>query len=151
MKGSKTSTPVGTQYDTNGNLIGGYCTVGSYCPKGSVTPTACGPGKFSATTGNTNSSQCNTCTPGYYCPNASLSHPIICPAGYYCPLGTSSYTLQCRPGFMCPQGSYEETVKFNCNSCNNHLTFECRNVRLEHFSQAAGSRTALLAPVDSIV
>ena len=98
-------------------MIGGICPTGTYCPVGSVTPTACAPGKFSATTGNFNVTQCVTCTPGYYCPYANTSTPIICPSGYYCPKGTGFYSLSCLPGRMCPRGSAAEIVSLLIKMC----------------------------------
>jgi hypothetical protein len=84
--------------------------MGSYCPKGSITPIPCGAGKFSANLGNTNSSQCNLCTAGYYCPNATTSVPLKCPEGYYCPAGTVRYSLLCDRGYYCPIGSFDQQV-----------------------------------------
>lgn len=90
--------------------------MGTYCPEGSITPTACGPGTFSSSTGNTNSSQCFDCTPGYYCPNATTAFPIMCPVGYYCPLGTDYFSLLCDEGYYCPEGSASPQVIYNAIS-----------------------------------
>ncbi|CAN0548249.1 unnamed protein product, partial [Ectocarpus sp. 12 AP-2014] len=58
--------------------------------------------------GNTNSTACLPCTPGFICPNASTSVPTEpCPAGFYCPAGTAEATLQCGVGEACLESSGE--------------------------------------------
>lgn len=53
-----------------------------------MTPLACPSGKYSGSTGNTNSNACLLCTPGFICPNARTEVPTEpCPPGYYCPEG----------------------------------------------------------------
>lgn len=43
------------------------CPAGYYCEQGSGTPTACPAGTMSDTDGNVNITNCEDCTPGYYC------------------------------------------------------------------------------------
>lgn len=46
------------------------------------------------------SSECSTCTAGFYCDPANIG-PEECPDGYYCPEGT-----QRANEFPCPAGYY---------------------------------------------
>ena len=63
--------------------------------------------------GNINITDCESCTPGYYCNGHGLSQPSgQCSAGYYCPGGddTATPTNQaCSPGHFCMVGSHNET------------------------------------------
>jgi hypothetical protein len=120
-QGSTTSTPHRVLND-DGDVIADICPTGSYCDEGSVMPSSCGPGFFSSSTGNSNSSYCFLCTPGYYCPNATTSFPIPCPEGYYCPLGSSYYELLCDEGYMCPERSYSPQVMTCTSSPSTYLT-----------------------------
>lgn len=110
LQGSTTNTP-NRELDGEGKVIGDVCPKGSYCPEGSITPRACPPGTFSASSGNTNSSDCMSCTAGYYCPNASTVVPLECPTGYYCPIGSVYYELLCDEGQYCPTGSASPQVR----------------------------------------
>ena len=110
------STPLNIR-DDYGNVVADICPRGSFCEEASIMPTACGPGYFSSSTGNSNFSFCFECTPGFYCPNASTAYPVVCPEGYYCPLGTSYYELLCDEGYMCPEGSYAPQVFFTTIMC----------------------------------
>lgn len=92
-QGSKTPSPLNVT-DDDGNVLGDICTAGHYCPEGSVTPVACPSGKYSGSTGNTNSTACLACTPGFICPNASTEAPTEpCPAGFYCPAGACPWLV----------------------------------------------------------
>ncbi|CAN0474704.1 unnamed protein product, partial [Ectocarpus sp. 8 AP-2014] len=96
------------EVDEDGNVVGGVCPAGYFCPVGSETPQACPSGTYSGSTGNTNSTACLPCTPGFICPNASTSVPTEpCPAGFYCPAGTAEATLQCGVGEACLESSGE--------------------------------------------
>lgn len=86
-QGSTTSTPLNA-IDEDGDVVGDTCPVGYYCPMGSSFPSACPPGTFSNSTGNTNLNDCQQCTPGFTCPDASTAAPTEpCPSGFYCPSG----------------------------------------------------------------
>lgn len=90
-QGSWTPAPQDAS-DENG-AVGDVCPPGYYCTTGSVSPRACPSGKYSLSTGNTNSSACLLCEPGFMCPNASTDIPTEpCPQGFYCPAGA------CAPG-----------------------------------------------------
>ena len=80
------------------------CRKGHYCPKGDVNPcpVPCPNGTFNALFGLQQVSECQPCTPGYYCIPEGLEQPAgPCPGGYYCPLGTAE-----PDSFPCPIGFY---------------------------------------------
>ncbi|RUS80924.1 hypothetical protein EGW08_011305, partial [Elysia chlorotica] len=85
------------------------CPSGQYCPLGSDTPTPCPAGTFSFTPGNTNLSNCDACTPGYFCAgvgNTNYTGP--CLSGFYCPAGQDSANppeFNCTLGHYCPEAS----------------------------------------------
>jgi len=77
------------------------CPSGSYCPKGSSFPLICPKGTYS---GLPTASECNDCTPGYYCSTDGLRLPTaICPVGHYCDDGTIDPT-------PCPSGTYSNAT-----------------------------------------
>ena len=100
--GSSTPTP-------QDGVAGGLCTPGHYCPAGSALPTPCPEGTLNAKPGSHNVSQCDPCTPGYYCATPGLTNATAkCHAGYYCPSGVSVPTPPeyiCPFGYQCPLGS----------------------------------------------
>ena len=53
--------PVG---QSEANPSASLCWPGYYCPRGSATPTPCPVGTFSNSSGNTNETDCQACTPG---------------------------------------------------------------------------------------
>ena len=73
---------------------------------------------------------CQPCTPGWYCGSKGLPVPTNrCQQGYYCP-GAASNNLQyqCTPGYYCTTGSDSKTPcgsgtyqdqfgKWNCKDC----------------------------------
>jgi len=87
----------------------------------------CPPGKFGVSEGLMSADCSGPCSPGHWCPAASivatqiacpagvfgnatgLKSPMCsdaCPEGYYCPPGTSVPTLVCdEPSVYCPRGS----------------------------------------------
>ncbi|CAH1797039.1 unnamed protein product, partial [Owenia fusiformis] len=82
------------------------CPPGYYCESGSATPTPCPAGTFSNDEGNVNVTDCQPCTPGYYCSgtaNTNVSGP--CAPMYYCPAGQDTATpveYNCTIGHYCP-------------------------------------------------
>lgn len=92
--------------DTQPDPSDQVCPVGHYCEQGSATPTPCPSGTMSNTAGNTNLTDCNSCTPGYYCAgtgNTNYTGP--CAPNYYCPSGQQSSTpneYNCTIGHYCP-------------------------------------------------
>ena len=64
---------------------------------------------FYLSKGNVNETNCQACTPGYYCAgtgNTNVTGP--CDAGYYCPAGqdtASPAAYNCTLGHYCPVGS----------------------------------------------
>ncbi|XP_070551141.1 neurogenic locus notch homolog protein 1-like [Ptychodera flava] len=107
------------------------CPVGHYCPEGTTEPITCPAGTFSNDTGLHNVTECEPCTPGFYCDADGLIEPTApCSAGFYCPAAsTSSEQIICPPGKYCP---LQTSVPYNCPNG----TFS-NNTRLE----AAGDCT----------
>ena len=77
-----------------------------------------------------NISNCQTCTPGWYCGGDGLAEPTNkCSQGYYCVSGAKNDTQhQCPPGYYCPTGSADkrpcesgtyqnEWGKWTCKTC----------------------------------
>ena len=68
---------------------------------------------FSDDLGGVNLTDCEACTPGYYCEDYGLPAPNgPCDAGYYCPTGVDTAKpaqYACSPGHFCLQGSWNET------------------------------------------
>ena len=80
----------------------GICTRGHYCVVGSHRPEPCPIGTFSAVEQNTNISECEPCTPGYYCDGEGLDAPRgPCNGGFYCP---EKQTIPNPPDYVCPTG-----------------------------------------------
>eukprot|EP00163_Fabomonas_tropica_P011852 TRINITY_DN227_c0_g2_i1.p1 TRINITY_DN227_c0_g2~~TRINITY_DN227_c0_g2_i1.p1 ORF type:complete len:7500 (+),score=2428.07 TRINITY_DN227_c0_g2_i1:177-22676(+) len=130
---SKNTYPDGDNGKGDGTGVGGTCPVGRYCPAGTTVPQPCPIGTIggAGVTGLTQTSECQPCTPGFYCsdmgretPNgpcaaghycalsASVAAPVggcagpngqgdACPAGKYCPVG-SAQPLGCAPGTWQP-------------------------------------------------
>lgn len=63
--------------------------------------------------GNVNITDCNQCTPGWYCEGYGLSEPTDkCARGYFCPGGQNTsqpVELACSPGHFCLEGSWNQT------------------------------------------
>ena len=87
---------------TTGNI----CPAGKYCVEGSITGTGCPKGTFSATEGLTMDTDCDDCTPGYYCGSVGLTVETgTCWAGKYlrhsCKRSTKAhYFLYLKHGLM---------------------------------------------------
>ncbi|CAG5113265.1 Oidioi.mRNA.OKI2018_I69.chr2.g7385.t1.cds [Oikopleura dioica] len=85
------------------------CTPGHYCEKGFEYE--CPSGTFRLTSGSSSIDYCVECTPGFICPNATVSPTIKCPPGFFCPLGTGENEEQpCTPGHFCPEASDREIL-----------------------------------------
>ncbi|XP_038155551.1 uncharacterized protein LOC119792815 [Cyprinodon tularosa] len=95
------------------NLTGFQCPSGYYCPMGTLVPKPCPKGTYSKLRGLANSSQCQSCRPGFYCSEPGLSSVSgPCLPGYYCLEGSSSPSPSsgesgdvCPEGHCCPQGT----------------------------------------------
>ena len=63
--------------------------------------------------GGVNTSDCEACTPGYYCAEYHLTAPNgHCDPGYFCPGGQDTAQpaeYACSPGHTCPVGSHNQT------------------------------------------
>lgn len=82
---------------------------GYYCEEGTTNPTPCPEGTLSNTEGNVNVTNCEPCTPGYYCEGtANTNYTGPCSPGYYCPAGSVSGNAtenNCTIGHHCPEAS----------------------------------------------
>ena len=106
-------------------VTGNICPAGAYCPTGSHNYTLCPPGTFSNRTGNTNLTNCLSCTEGFYCMGWGNTVPTAkCNAGFYCPYGQSRpdppsfdcwKAYYCESGATspqpCPSGTYQNEVQ----------------------------------------
>ncbi|KAL0230075.1 hypothetical protein PCE1_003639 [Barthelona sp. PCE] len=90
------------------------CPDGNYCPEGSVAPTRCPRGMFTPNTNLRSVDECETCSPGLYCPTMGMTTDgTNCAAGYYCngsaevdePTDDSGYGGACTTGHYCPEGT----------------------------------------------
>ncbi|CAN0099917.1 unnamed protein product, partial [Heterosigma akashiwo] len=91
------------------------CPEGYYCPSGTEfgEQYACPLGTFSNLTRLTNSSECNPCLPGFYCPYTAQTQPEHeCGPGHYCSTGayipnpnTSTMGGFCQEGYACVSGA----------------------------------------------
>ena len=115
--------PAGTEcpegMDRVPDLVQDRCRKGHYCPRGDVNPfpQQCPNGTFNAEYGLKQVSECQDCTPGYYCVPEGLEQPAgTCPGGHYCPKGTAQPTT-----FPCPVGFYRNQSSANsfqdCTDC----------------------------------
>jgi hypothetical protein len=105
-----------TGYALNTSLhlptTGDVCPRGHYCPGGSSSPVACPAGTFNSEFAAQNSSMCEPCLAGFFCPNSSTVYPTQrCPAGSYCPTGRVLPQHTCASGHYCPEGS---TIELPC-------------------------------------
>lgn len=110
-------------------VMGDLCYPGHYCSGGNASGTPCPPGTFSDTEGNIAVTDCQSCTPGYICPDYGTLTPVqTCPPGFYCPGGDIYGTNICPLGSYCPggnpapipctAGTYSGTVAAHeCTSC----------------------------------
>ena len=83
--------------------LGNVCPAGAYCPAGSDSPSLCQAGYYLNATGNDDVTDCELCTPGYYCSGGGSEEPDgPCEAGWYCPGGQDDP----RPfGYNCTLGT----------------------------------------------
>ena len=91
--------------DTEGTVEPEICTAGHYCPGG--TRQNCPAGTYRNNYGTINSTDCNPCLAGFYCPNDETVYPTLeCDAGYFCDSGAINSTQNdCTPGSYCEQGT----------------------------------------------
>lgn len=115
--GSDDMTPSGA---TSGDA--GPCPVGHYCVVQTQDPTPCPAGTFNNRTMLQAESECQQCTPGYYCDVPGLQYPTgICNAGFFCAGGSNSSSPSstdatggpCPAGTYCPAGT---SVAINCTA-----------------------------------
>ncbi|XP_037836575.1 multiple epidermal growth factor-like domains protein 11 [Kryptolebias marmoratus] len=139
------------------NLTGSLCPPGYFCPVGTSVPKLCPKGTFSEQGGLVDSSQCQSCSPGFYCSESGLSTvsgpclpgfycldgsqsaaPVsdvsggVCPVGHYCPEGTST-------PFPCPLGFY-------LNDTGRKSKDDCKPCPLGWFQDLPGQRECIPCP-----
>ncbi|XP_014845642.1 PREDICTED: uncharacterized protein LOC106919650 isoform X3 [Poecilia mexicana] len=127
------------EHSPSDSLTGFPCPPGHYCPMGTSAPKPCPKGTYSEQSGLGDISQCQSCSPGFYCSEpglSSVSGPClpgfyclegsqsaspgsgdfagICPAGHYCLEGTS-VPLPCPAGFY--QNNPGSKDKDDCKPC----------------------------------
>jgi hypothetical protein len=86
---------------------GNECYIDHYCPGGVAYPIPC-PNYTEAN--QTQSSYCNLCPQGFYCPEPGVR--MQCPEGYYCPTGTGVNWQ------ACPRGTYsDQTGLYGLDQC----------------------------------
>jgi hypothetical protein len=95
------------------------CPKGHYCPQGTryASEHMCPGGTFLDATGATQSSDCQACLAGFYCPPGSPASDKVCPSGMWCPVGTASFDQ-----YPCPLGTFSGRVtglvaSTQCHDC----------------------------------
>ena len=82
------------------------CPLGKFCP-GTTQPQDCPIGTFNPRSGMGDTSECESCPPGYMCTSTGLTSAVtLCTAGYYCIRGVSVTNPNDATGMPCPAGSY---------------------------------------------
>ncbi|XP_042566185.1 multiple epidermal growth factor-like domains protein 6 [Clupea harengus] len=91
-------------------VTGAPCPRGFYCPAGSYSAVPCPKGTFSERSGLGEQSECQRCSPGFYCAEPGLtavSGP--CLSGFFCLEGSPDVTPVAEGyGDLCPPGHYCE-------------------------------------------
>ena len=117
-------------------VTGDICPAGAYCPEGSLNYTLCPPGTYSNETGNTNISNCLSCTEGYYCQGWGNHLPTAkCNSGFYCPVGQlrpDPAAYKCLTAHFCisgaanpqpcPSGTYQNEVQQSTCKVSRHFS-----------------------------
>ncbi|KAL2085398.1 hypothetical protein ACEWY4_018718 [Coilia grayii] len=123
-------------------VTGILCPEGFYCPAGSYTPLPCPKGTFSERTGLGHHSECQPCSPGFYCAEPGLtavSGP--CLAGFFC-LGGSPHVAPVgeEHGDLCPEGHFCATGTALPTACppGTHRSETGARTREECLSCSAG-------------
>ena len=98
------------------------CPEGKYCPEGTgLGIPDCPAGTFNNLKGLQNLTQCQLCSPGYYCADAGRNFTTgMCFAGWYCASGAAGATGdlgvmggesgKCPQGYYCPTGTGANTT-----------------------------------------
>ena len=129
----------------------GPCPVGHYCEQQTQDPQPCPAGSFNNQTMITSLSECQDCTPGYYCDAPALDWPTgLCNAGFYCTSSSDSASPSTvtATGGPCPVGKYCVTgtsVPVDCAAGNYNdieQQFECKNCSAGyHCTSGSSSQT----------
>lgn len=100
------------------NAAGGTSSGGSYtcpntgyCPAGTPRAIPCPPGKYMASTGNSDSTACVSCPVGKYCAGATNTYTGSCEAGFYCTGGASTSRQNiAAAGYYTSSGASSQTA-----------------------------------------
>ena len=126
----------------------GPCPVGYYCEQQTQDPQPCPAGTFNNHTMITSLSECQNCTPGYYCNAPALEWPTdLCDAGFYCTSGAdaASPSTVTATGGPCPVGKYcvqGTSVPVDCAAGTYNdieQQYECNNCSAGYFCTAGSS------------
>ncbi|CAG2216507.1 unnamed protein product [Mytilus edulis] len=141
-----------------GDLTNYTCPLGQYCPGqteyGNQYP--CPSGTFNNRSGMVNETDCQQCTPGYYCQNTGLPEPQgLCFPGYYCNGSTIDPNPSdglCPVGNYCPEGSYQPTAcpdgTIAASTGNDNLT-DCQLCKPGNYCTPASSKNGHSLPCDA--
>ncbi|XP_061176826.1 uncharacterized protein LOC133185543 isoform X2 [Saccostrea echinata] len=140
VNGEKSRCPPG-YYCSPGSSEPIPCPTGSYCPSGGIHPIKCKAGHYNPTNTSSNSSDCLSCPPGFYCFLPGGDRPTgPCLPGFFCSGGSTTPTPvegvmgdMCPAGTYCPRGSPEPipcpsgyfnpyTTRGECEVCLGNLT-----------------------------
>ena len=132
----------------------GPCPEGYYCEQQTQDPVPCPAGTFNNRTMLTNVSECQDCTPGYYCEVPGLSAPTnLCDAGFYCSGASDSASPPAvtATGGPCPVGKYCEVGTSVPQDCPAGTFTDvekqsiCQNCSMGYYC-TAGSSSQVICP-----
>ena len=166
QNGEKTPCPAGTYRDKTLATSDAYCLPckpGYFCEPGTGTfnnTNLCAEGHFCPTGTNQTAMNNNECTPGHFCPSGA-DREISCPLGSYCPNTTMSEPIICNTGTgtnelcdelglsspkVCPEGFIcpgvnctDEESDFDLDSFHLYgCLYKCRDKVCPQFAQPCG-------------
>ena len=146
--GSDDATPTSSAIDA------GPCPSGHYCEEQTQEPEPCPAGTFNNRTMLTNRTECQDCTPGYYCDVPGLDQPTgQCNAGFFCTSASDSASppTATATGGPCPVGKYCEvgtSIPVDCDA-GSYTDIEQQSVCKacpEGYYCTAGSSSPVICP-----
>lgn len=110
--------------------------------------TPCAIGTYSASTHNTQSSDCIACDAGEYCYTRGLTAPQApCAAGYYCPAGSDEQSAEeCPAGAYCGAGSSTYTLCGAGTYNPNEVQTSCTNCPAGYYCPDTGMTNPTVCP-----
>ncbi|XP_026190235.1 uncharacterized protein LOC113146601 [Cyclospora cayetanensis] len=101
VNSSESDSPQGPTDACPSRSVGGFCPAGHYCPVGSSEPIACPSGSVRQHRLGKDSSSCDPCPAGSFCPSPGLQKAAgECAQGFVCPEGSKDVAEE-----LCPSGS----------------------------------------------